>query len=76
MANFAEVLKELKQERRRLDKAIKALGPLVGRNSISNVVSIDRNPRRRLSAIARRSIAKAQRARWAKWRAKQAKKAA
>jgi hypothetical protein len=76
MANFADVLKELKQERRRLDRAIKVLGTLVGWNHASRVVSIDRKPRRRLSAAARRSIARAQRARWAKWRMRQPRKAA
>ena len=76
MAIVAEIVKELKQERRRLDKAIKVLGKLVGLNYVANVVSIDRKPQRRLSAKARRSIAKAQRVRWAKWRARHAKKAA
>ena len=76
MANFADVLKELKQERKRLDQAIKVLGTLAGRNHASKVVSIDRKARRRLSAAARRSIARAQRARWARWRAKRAKRAA
>ena len=68
MANFADVLKELKRERSRLDQAIKVLGKLVGR-SIANVVSIGRKPRPKMSAAARRRIAAAQRARWAKVRA-------
>ena len=75
MASFAEVVKELKRERSRLDKAIRVMGKLFGRN-IAKVVSIDRKPRRRLSAAARRRIAVAQRARWAKWKATHKRKAA
>ncbi len=64
MANFAEVLKELQQERDRLDKAIQAIGDLVG--SSSTGVGKAPRPKRTVSAAARRKMAAAQRARWAK----------
>ena len=72
MANLAQMMEELKAERRhaakelqRLDKAIGAVGKLL----VSNSTSVQgRKPRvrRRLSAAARKRIADAQRARWAK----------
>jgi hypothetical protein len=74
MANFAGVLKELEQERSRLDQAIRAIGGLVGRNGAG--ARNAKRPKRTLSIAARRKIAAAQRARWAKVRAKQMKKAA
>src|SRR6266536_6236966 len=64
MANIAVVLRELEQERDRLDKAIAALKPLAG-PSTDRVTTIPKSPRRTLSAVARRKIATAQRARWA-----------
>ena len=72
MADLAGVLKELEQERSRLDQAIQIVGQLVGRNSTG--VSA-RRPKRTLSVAARRKISLAQKARWAKWK-KQAKRAA
>jgi hypothetical protein len=66
MADLAEVLKELEQERSRLDQAIRAIGGLVGRNGTG--VRSSKQPRRTLSIAARRKIAAAQRARWAKTR--------
>jgi hypothetical protein len=72
MANIAAVVKELRQERDRLDKVIAVLGGLMGRNGVSRAKAV----RPRMSAAARRRIATAQRARWAAWRAKQKKKAA
>jgi hypothetical protein len=76
MANLAGILKELQQERSRLDQAIGALGKLVGRNHVGTAGTRLRRPRRTLSAAARRRIAKAQKTRWAKWKAKHVKKAA
>jgi hypothetical protein len=83
MANLVEMLKELRDERsyaakqiRRLDKAIAVLRKLGGRNHLELVHSRTRGPRRKLSAAARRKIAAAQRARWARVREKQQKKAA
>jgi hypothetical protein len=65
MADFAEVLKELRQERSRLDQVIEAIGNLVGSNRTGSETRAN-SPRRTLSAAARRKIAAAQRARWAK----------
>jgi hypothetical protein len=76
MANFVEVLKDLEQERSRLDQAIKVLGTLVGRNNQRTAQTRANRPRRTLSVAARRRIAAAQRARWAKWKANNMKKAA
>ena len=61
MANLAEVLKELQQERSRLDEAIRVIGHLVSGNHAGA-----KRPKRNLSAAARERIAAAQRARWAK----------
>jgi hypothetical protein len=75
MANLAGVLKELKQERSRLDLAIEVIGKLVGRNG-TDFKAAGSRPKRTLSMTARRKIAAAQRARWAKVRQTQRKKAA
>jgi hypothetical protein len=61
MANFAEVLKELQQGRSRLDRAIQAIGELVGAAQPGT-----ERTRRTVSTAARRKMAAAQRARWAK----------
>lgn len=73
MVNMAGVIASLRKEReraaqqvQRLDAAIAALGKRAGK--------IQR--KRTLSAAARRRIAAAQRARWAKWKTAKAKKAA
>jgi hypothetical protein len=78
MPNLVQVLNTLAKEQKRLqgklqsvDAAIAALRGINGGGR--NVTSISR-PRRRLSAAARRRIAAAQKARWAKFRAQ--KKAA
>jgi ABC-type transporter Mla subunit MlaD len=62
MTNLSAVLAQLKKERDKLDRAIAALsqGATRGRGT----------GKRRLSAAARQRIASAQRARWAKFRAK------
>jgi hypothetical protein len=65
MANFAGVLKELEQERSRLDQAIAVIGKLVGRNGTRGQTT---EKGRTLSAAARRKISLAQKARWAKTR--------
>lgn len=67
MANLAGVLKELEQERSRLDQAIEVIGELVGRNGTREQTRA-RRPTRTLSAAARRKISIAQKARWAKTR--------
>ena len=78
MPNLVQVLSALVKEQRRLqgrlesvDAAITALRGMNGGGR--NVTSIAR-PRRHLSAAARKRIAAAQKARWAKFRAQ--KKAA
>lgn len=78
MPNLVKVLAALMEEQRRLkgelnnvDAAITALRGVNGGGR--NVTSISR-PQRRLSVAARKRIAAAQRARWAKFRAQ--KKAA
>jgi len=67
MADLAGVLKELEQERSRLDQAITIIGQLVGRNGSGRQASAKR-PTRTLSSAARRKISLAQKARWAKTR--------
>ena len=67
MADLAGVLKELEQERSRLDQAIAVIGQLVGMNGTRGQTRAKR-PTRILSAAARRKISLAQKARWAKTR--------
>jgi len=78
MANLSRMLHELEQEQKRIEgeltrinHAISALRG-VGVNGKRSVGSV----RRTLSAAARRRIAQAQKARWAKWKAQRAKKVA
>ena len=59
MRNIDGIIKELQQERARIDRAIQALTSLNGTSSKAT-------PTRTMSASARRRIAAAQRARWAK----------
>ena len=61
MANLAELLKELQQERSRLDEAIRVIGELVTGNHAGAG-----STKRTFSMAARRKMAAAQRARWAK----------
>ena len=81
--NFAQIVSGLQAQRKKLqnaltqmDSAITALRGLNSRGGVraNNVVTM--KPRRRMSTAARRRIAAAQRARWAKWKAKHRKKAA
>src|SRR5438128_217985 len=74
MANIAEMVKELQQERDRLDQAIAALAPLAGTSKASSARSGASGPRRTLSAVARRKVSLAQKARWAKLRAENSAK--
>jgi hypothetical protein len=87
MANLSAVVSQLRRERERvsrelerLDSAIAALNHVAGRSNGRKTASASSNrgrrPRRKLSAAARARIAAAQRARWAKVKAKQEKKAA
>jgi len=70
MADLVAVLVQLKKERAQLDRAITALSPVVGINSAKLRGKGSR--RRKLSLAARKRIGAAQRARWAKVRAKKA----
>lgn len=65
MGDLSAVIEQLKAERSKLDRAIEALSGVAGHSS--------RGGRRKLSASARARIAAAQRARWAKFKAKKAK---
>ena len=76
MASFGKVLKQLQDERRRIqaelrriDEAIGALRKLAGPNHVR--LGRGKGPRgpRRLSLAARKRIAAAQKARWAKVKA-------
>ena len=79
MSNLANVVQQLKKERdqaqrtiEQLDSALKALSGLDGvRGKIGSVrhVPTPGRKRRTMSAAARKRIAAAQRARWAKWKA-------
>jgi hypothetical protein len=66
MANFSALLKELQQERNRLDRAIQAIGELVTPDHSGAAQPGTESTRRTVSAAARRKMAAAQRARWAK----------
>jgi hypothetical protein len=70
MTDLVAVLEQLKKERAQLDRAITALRPVVGINS--GKLSGKGSRRRTLSVAARKKIAAAQRARWARVRAKKA----
>ncbi len=70
--NVNGIVSELKRERDRLDKAIRAVSEIAGKEPAStswkrpsNVISITRG-KRRLSPAARRRISQAQKRRWAK----------
>lgn len=75
MLNLSNVVRQLKNEREQprakldqLDTALKALEDVgtVGRRGGSRGIPAKRRP---MSAAAKKRIAAAQRARWAKWRA-------
>ncbi len=66
MANITAVLNELQQERDRLDKAITALQPLAADSRSVVIKAGTTRAGRTVSAAARRRMAAAQKARWAK----------
>jgi hypothetical protein len=66
MTDLGAVVAQLKAERAKLDRAIEALSGLTGKSGSAG-------GKRRLSAAARAKIAAAQRARWAKFKAKKGK---
>ena len=67
MTDLGAVLEQLKEERAKLDRAIAALSGLAGGKA-----SKGRRGKRTLSVAARKRIAAAQRARWAKFRTRKA----
>ena len=67
MTDLGAVLAQLKEERAKLDRAIAALSGVVGGKSTKGT-----GAKRTLSVAARKRIAAAQRARWAKFKAKKA----
>lgn len=78
MLNLTKAVQQLKQERdqarnklERLDEALKVLTGLTG---VKRGLARGRGKRRTMSAAARKRIAAAQRARWAKWKAAHPKK--
>jgi hypothetical protein len=77
MSDIASILEELKQERDRIDAAIRALeGARVGRSTNGRrrgrpgrpaaAATVGKKRRRKLSAAAKRKISEAAKARWAK----------
>jgi len=81
MSNLAEVVAQLRQKRdeaqktvKQLDQALAALGSLDGLSTAGRPSRRYGTKRRTMSAAARRKIAAAQRARWAKWKTAQKKK--
>ena len=77
MANLSQLVDDLEAQRKqakldldRLDAAITTLRKLNGSSNVTNIGTARRG-RRRLSAAARKRIADAQRARWAKWKQQQ-----
>jgi hypothetical protein len=73
MLNLTKAVQQLKQERdqarnklEQLDEALKILSGLTG---AKRGLARSRGKRRTMSAAARKRIAAAQRARWAKWKA-------
>jgi len=79
MANLQSALQQLREERKQaeqqvetLDRAISAIEGILGRSSGS--IRNGRRPTRVVSAAARRRMAQAQRARWARVRQKAPRK--
>lgn len=76
MTNLVKVVQQLKTERiqaqkklEQLDEALKALSGLSEASGAHQVRRGSFGKRRTMSAAARKRIAAAQRARWAKWKA-------
>ena len=76
MANFSRVLHELEQQQKKVQAELQQISHAI--DALRGISSNGRrgSGRRTLSAAARRRIAQAQKARWAKWKAQRAKKAA
>lgn len=76
MSNLGKVVAQLGKERQesqkkveQLDQALAALGDVSGLRKSGRGLQKSRAKRRTMSAAARKKIAAAQRARWAKWKA-------
>jgi len=74
---LTQAVKQLRKEQQRLQSeldqvsnALQVLNYLFGKRKRKRAANGSRRPRRQMSAAARRRIAAAQRARWAKQRAK------
>jgi hypothetical protein len=81
MSNLAKVVAQLQHQRdeaqkqvNQLDQALAALGGINGLRTRGRSPRAVGRKRRTMSAGARKRIAAAQRARWAKWKAAQKKK--
>ena len=81
MSNLVKVVAQLRKQRdeaqrqvEQLDQALAALGSVDGLRLRGRSPQKVRRKGRTMSAAARRRIAAAQRARWAKWKAAQKKK--
>jgi uncharacterized protein YlxW (UPF0749 family) len=69
MGNLARVLKEIRKEQKQLKRLQNAIAELT--NLVRPAGAKQKTKKRRLSAAARKKIAAAQRARWAKVKRKQ-----
>jgi hypothetical protein len=76
MLNLTKLVRQLKKDRAEthrklghLDAALKVLGSLGGSSGRSGRAQMRGKKRRTMSAAARKRIAAAQRARWARWKA-------
>ncbi len=76
MPNLSKTVNELRGERNRLAKELDRLDEAISVLSGLGKGGGRRGGKRRLSAAARKRIADAQKARWAKWKAKQQRRAA
>ena len=76
MANLSKTVNELRSERSRLAAELNRLDEAISVLSGLGKGGGRRGGKRRLSAAARKRIADAQKARWAKWKARQQKRAA
>ncbi len=78
MLNLTKTIQQLKQERdqarNKLEQLEEALKILTGLTSARQGFARGRGNRRTMSTAARKRIAAAQRARWAKWKAAHPKK--
>jgi hypothetical protein len=70
MANLSGLVKQLKEERDRVRKQLLGLETALTAFASAYSGSTPSPKRRKLSAKSRAKIAAAQRARWAKWKAK------